>query len=453
MAQGDLTTKGKCNFCGITIAWKQVKSTKGHPERWLLCDARIDENGNIIRVTVKNGKGRTVKRPQPGDAHTCDAVLEGKVRSGEHRPEGLPQRHPVPGDTDCPERLNGVRCIWQIDHWPATKHETPSGSKWPTCPSGLAPETHQEIQPPVLPAEIDYGRIRRELVTILDEYGVKPPPMTIEVKAPEQDPITVKGITHPNLPVLIRYIARRQHGYLFGPAGTGKTFAAGQAAEALGLRSAVVSMPGIQSPSRLFGFETANGKLVETVLFDYWKNGGVLILDEFDRGIPQVNTSLNSCLENGRAVFGGQSHEAHADFVVVGTGNTDMRGATMDYTAAQPQDYSTAKRFAFVAWENDLATEHKLVAAIIGDGPASTLIEFCEALREAIKRAAMDKILCGPRESMRIAEDFKAGTSMVEAFNAWVRCGLDADAWDALLADAGSIPVIEKVIAAPEVTE
>jgi hypothetical protein len=441
MAKGNLTTRGRCNFCNAVIAWKSVTKTPEWPSGWQLCNAQRDENGALVKVMVKNGKGRTALRPTPGALHSCSAVLNGKVRGGKERPEGLKppepsspyavQYAPKPPETSSPpppeptERPEGSG-PGPIPHYESRPVETES----------KAPVQHITYEP------IDYGRIRTEMVKILDEYGVEPPPTIIKVEQAGQ-PTKVEGIAHPNLPRLIRLVAARIHTYLTGPAGTGKTFAAIQAAEALGLRVAVFTMPGIQSPARIFGFENAKGEYIPTVFASYFEHGGVLVADELDRMIPQVAASLNSSLENGRAVFGGRTVEAHKDFCLVATGNTDMRGATMDYTAGQPLDYATAARFAFVDWPNDLATETKLVKAIIGLRPAGRLLDFFERLRHAVSRAAIEKILCGPRESMRVAQDLKMGTSVETAMDSWVRRGLDSDAWDALIGDAGGLPIIE----------
>jgi hypothetical protein len=449
-----MATNGRCNACGAVIAWHRAASG------WLLCNPKLDANGQPERVQVKNGKGRLTwkKVPDTDKMHTCEGALEGKKRAST-------AAAPQPAPPSTPEReidpeyqeVSAKQCKKTSGGWYCTRTQGHTGEhvaclaygvvgrpngRWPN--EAVPSPWKEKVEAGVKPSHGDIeGMVRGTMKTILDEYGIEPPAARVEVVTGSVVR-RVDGITHPNLPRLIGLIARRRNVYLHGPSGNGKTYAGGQAADAVGLRYAVMSMPGIQSPSRIFGFENARGEFVSTVFAEYFERGGVLIADELDRMIPQVATSLNSTLENRQAVFGGRVVNAHPDFVMVATGNTDMRGATMDYTAGQPQDYSTAARFAFLEWPNDEETERKLVAAIIERTPAGKLVDFMGRLRKAVKLASLEKILCGPRESMRIAEDLRHGATIKDALDTWVRRGLDQDAWDSLILDAGGMLEVSK---------
>lgn len=369
---GRATTGGKCNACGALIAWAKVGGV------YRLHDPERNESGEPVMRTVRQN-GRDVLQRVPSGLHNCSGVASGVPHGGNVQPE--------------------------VKHQSAT------------------PANIENIE----------GIVRGTMRVILDELGVKPPPRVIEVKKNGEVTGRVEGLSHSCMPRLISLMARRRHSYLYGPAGTGKTHAAMQGAAALGLTASVMTMPGIQSPTRLFGFEDAAGRYVATVFADRWRNGGVLIADEMDRVIPQVGASLNSALENGYVVLGGECVPCHTDFVLVGTGNTDLRGATIDYTAAMPQDYALAARFAFVNWPIDEEVERELAARYISSAQAMALQRYMSALRSACKALSVDKVLCGPRETMRIAEDVSHGASYEEAFSSFVRRGLEEELWGAIV--------------------
>ena len=369
---GRATTGGKCNACGSLIAWAKVGGV------YRLHDPKRDEYGNPTMRTVRQN-GRDVLQREAEALHNCSGVTAGVPNGGHTETSKATTTHAI-GATEDVERL-----------------------------------------------------VRGTMKTILDELGVKPPPRVIEVKQSGEVTGRVEGLSHSCMPRLLQLMARRRHSYLYGPAGTGKTHAAIQAAGALNLTASVMTMPGIQSPTRLFGFEDAQGRYVPTVFAERWRNGGVLIADELDRIIPQVGASLNSALENGYVVLGGECVPCHPDFVLVGTGNTDLRGATIDYTAAMPQDYALAARFAFVHWPIDEDVERELAAHHLPSAQAVALQRYMSALRSACRALSVDKVLCGPRETMRIAEDVSHGASYNEAFASFVRRGLEDELWSSLV--------------------
>jgi hypothetical protein len=104
-----------------------------------------------------------------------------------------------------------------------------------------------------------------------------------------------------------------------------------------------------------------------------------------------------------------------------------MRGATVEYTSARPIDYATAARFLFLAWDYDHAFEDRLLSSILPDGAHVPLVTWRRAVYAALRRDRVIKVLCGPREAIRIAQALKRGTTIQTAVNSWVWRGLDAD--------------------------
>lgn len=397
-----------CNRCGNPIAWRNVYRRPGDPRSpWEPMEPLKDENGEFVYVEQKNGKdrngnSRTVRRMKASDTpHRCGnpAPTERPTAPGTTpTPETNPEPHPEP-------------------------HQMPTQSTQPA--QSIDPETLRAI-------------VRGELVEAIKALGIEPPPVRIEVNVngtPRQSP---KGeILHPAVHSLVRYLMAedglpRTHVYLYGPAGSGKTFGAGQAASLVGLRSGVVTMPGMTA-GKLMGIEQPHGKRTATLFSDFFKNGGVLVLDEFDRCLAPVAAMLNSCLENRVLVEGDERFEAHPDFVVVATGNTDCRGATRTYTSAQPIDLSTVARFRFIHWQYDEGHETAMVKR---EQPNAyrPILQWARGVRRMLTADRIDTVFCGPRESLGIARDLRRGVTFADAAFANVWRGLDPLTMDRYIA-------------------
>jgi MoxR-like ATPase len=268
---------------------------------------------------------------------------------------------------------------------------------------------------------------------ILDEYGIEPPPTRIRVEVQGKSHESGQDeIVHPCVAELVSYIARRRHVYVHGPAGGGKTYGAEQACKLVGLDAAVITMPGM-TYSKILGFKAADGSDTSSTLLDCFEFGKVAILDEFDRTLPAVAAALNSMLENGKYAIGKRIITKHADFCVIATGNTDLRGGTRVYTSAQPIDYATAARFAFVSWPYDQTHEQSLVRSILPPVPSKALVAWIRKMRANLTRDHIETVLCGPREAYRIAEDVSFGVAIERSAEAWIWRGLDRAVVDRLV--------------------
>lgn len=401
-----------CQYCGrVEIAWHQ-----GSNRRWVAYQAARNEHGEVLRREERNG-GRTVRRP----------VAD--LNKRHYPPANSSQRT----ETECEE--------WTAQKASERKRggkrtETllpPLPSPTPLLPLPLPWQVWTPEPPPSAPApDVIRSQVRSEMITILDEYGIKPPSQEIIVQRPDGMEIRIDGPTHEQVPQLLRLIGRGLHVYMYGAAGGGKTHAACQALQAVCGHAAVITMPGITA-GKLFGFTDAGGRYVHTAFVDAYTSGGGIVLDELDRALPQVASALNSVLENRRATFNGEEVQMHENFRLVATGNTDMRGANRTYTGAQPQDLATAARFRFMVWRYDNKLESALTSAVIPESAAAALLTWVRRLRAQLEQDRHDTVFAGPRETMRIAAGLAAGETLEDEVEGWIFRGLTRETVTRLL--------------------
>lgn len=207
----------------------------------------------------------------------------------------------------------------------------------------------------------------------------KGPTITIEIKK-EDKKIEIEGIFNSNMPAIIKSIDEGENIYMYGPAGTGKSYTAQQVAKALGLDFYESSQ--VLFAHDIRGFVDANGNYIETPFYKAFRFGGLMHLDELDSCAPEAIVQFNNAIANRIYDFPGIGRvEAHKDFRVIASGNTRMAGASLEYTSRCVMDQSTVNRFGFVEikYERDLEN-----AFSKGD---SELVDFAHDFRRAVKAA------------------------------------------------------------------
>lgn len=178
---------------------------------------------------------------------------------------------------------------------------------------------------------------------------------------------TVKGMRHAQLEDLIRVAALRLSTLMVGMAGTGKTHATEQVAEALGLPYYTMSVGAQTSKSDIIGFMNANGGYVRTLFREAYENGGVFLMDEIDAGNANVLIQVNAALSNGLAAFpDNKMVKKHKNFVFVASANTYGTGMNRQYVGRNQLDAATLDRFTILDWEIDDELEQKLATGVSG---------------------------------------------------------------------------------------
>jgi cobaltochelatase CobS len=192
---------------------------------------------------------------------------------------------------------------------------------------------------------------------------IQGPPPVIEVKLPDGSKIELGEKvpnSHPLQTELIMLCGMRKNVLLVGPAGTGKTTAAENAAKALGLKFYPFSVGAQTSKTDISGYQDAHSRLVRSIFREAYEHGGIFLLDEVDAGNANVLTLLNSALSNGYFSFPDAVLAKHADFVCVAAGNTYGNGADRQYVGRNQLDAATLDRFITLDWDYDLKLEARI---------------------------------------------------------------------------------------------
>ena len=173
--------------------------------------------------------------------------------------------------------------------------------------------------------------------------------------------------------VILSDFAAKNNVYLYGPAGTGKTYIAKEVAKAVGYKTITINCNQFTAPLEIIGGQTIDG-YQEGKLIEAWGNlnlginprtqseyeGALLLIDELPKLDPNTAGVMNDALSavkdpdevvNGRVIpkniFNGRNEAiALKNFFAIGTGNTLLLRPDPNYTANFAQDASLQDRFA-----------------------------------------------------------------------------------------------------------
>lgn len=176
---------------------------------------------------------------------------------------------------------------------------------------------------------------------------------------------------------------------LVGPAGCGKTTAAEQLAQALGVPFHNLTFTAGASETWLFGRQTPNGFVPGSFWLAY-KDGGVFLADEFDAGDANLILSINTAIENGHCFnpINGESVKRHKDFVLIAACNTFGKGADGTYTGRNRLDAASLRRFAGSTIAVDYNPEIEKALC-----PDDKLRETLQSVRTELKRLGSTEIV------------------------------------------------------------
>lgn len=213
-----------------------------------------------------------------------------------------------------------------------------------------------------LKAKIDFLSDRIEEVA-----AKQPKKVHITITTPEKT-VEMKEHIHPIFEQVMFHVNCGDNVMLVGPKGCGKTKLCEQIAKALGRKFGAISLSGGVTESKLFGRlvpNITNGKneFHSTPLVDAASYGHVFLLDEVDRGDPNVLLSLNMLLANRKMVLDRAKDpivDLHEDFLCLAAANTWGSGADRQYVGANQQDGAFTERFVQLDMDYDTHLEESL---------------------------------------------------------------------------------------------
>ena len=256
-------------------------------------------------------------------------------------------------------------------------------------------------------------------VTTLETYNI-----------PDKISVKIEG-AHKELARVVSRLNAGYNVYCYGPAGSGKTTLAAQAATALNLD--FYHTGALLMKYELTGYNDAGGNYVSTTFYECYKNGGLFLFDEIDASNPQAVTAFNQAIENGEMTFPCGLVKVHKDFKVIAAANTNGTGATNQYKR-NTLDGATLDRFARIELQYDLDLEVRLAIAeyqrIAGaDANLSPAYSFITTVQQARKKAAEKRIdvIISPRSSIRGCGIIAMGDSVKMAINECFGASLSVD--------------------------
>lgn len=275
------------------------------------------------------------------------------------------------------------------------------------------------------PKAIDHAEVERIAREVIN--GVVYPTRTVIVRDGERTEI--EGNTHPRLADVVMAVSAGEHVMMVGPAGTGKSTIAEQAAASLNMSSYSISLSPQTPASALLGYMQAAGEYVRTLFREAYEHGGVFHFDEVDNAHPSVLAVINAGLANGHMAFPDGMVKRHDNFRTVASANTYGRGANRQYVGRQQLDAATLDRFAVVTIDVDEALETALVYATgVAKATADKVLTYVRKLRRAGEENGLNVVL-SPRASVGMARLLHAGFDWDQAVDSRVRRGLDDTTW------------------------
>lgn len=251
-------------------------------------------------------------------------------------------------------------------------------------------------------------------------------PTIVEVKYDDGSLKKIEGSTHKCLPEVLQVLAARCHVMMVGPAGTGKSTLAEQAAEALELSYFSISLSPQTPASALLGYMNATGQYVPSLFRMWYEYGGIFHFDEMDNAHPSILATVNAALANGQMAFPDGMVKRHDSSRAAGSANTFGRGADRQYVGRSPIDGATLDRFFVIVVEYDNALEDALAVAT-GYDAWSAVVEIVRGLRKNAVSQNMN-VIVSPRASIDICKVMAAGGSWSLCKEGRLRRGLsDAD--------------------------
>lgn len=248
------------------------------------------------------------------------------------------------------------------------------------------------------------GNLKAELKKLRQEIDAKENKKTIDITIKNGNKLKNLGTQHYQFENLLKYVQTQLNIYLVGSAGSGKTTAAKNCADALNIPFYFTGA--INSEYKLTGFINAQGTIVSTEFRKAYENGGLFLFDEIDASFPQAILAFNAALSNDFMDFPDKKVEKHKDFYCIAAANTYGSGADREYVGRNQLDAASLDRFVFLDWNIDENLERSIAKNDVW-------VDYVQKVRRAAQKLGL-RILISPRASYKGATLLAAGINRKE---------------------------------------
>ena len=278
---------------------------------------------------------------------------------------------------------------------------------------------------------LDEARVT-EIARAIVKQEVGLAPIRIQVCEP-CGKVAEVGTQHRAFGDLVTMLVAGCNVYLAGPAGTGKTTGARNAATALskmwGREVPFYFNGAIDSEHKLLGFTDAQGRVVCRPFREAFTKGGVYLFDEVDASLAGALLAFNAALANNHCDFPDGCLEKHPDFRCIAAANTWGFGATHDYVGRAKLDEAFRDRFAMLNWDTDEALERHIALTNIEDeNLGSKWITYVQQCRSKAKTSGI-RCVISPRASIYGCALLNVGQAWDKVSESCVRKGMPEESW------------------------
>ena len=221
----------------------------------------------------------------------------------------------------------------------------------------------------------------------IDDIVLNAPPQKVFLQEPKKVSVQVDGLVHEAFPRFAKLAHVGIPIYIYGPRGCGKNTLCEQYAKARNLHFGFVSCTQGMSEAKLTGCSRPTGATGEwqfrtTDFVNCYEQGGVYLIDEMDAADPNVMLCIQAAIAGNQLPLVDRPKKPYAekspDFVLIGAGNTDGKGATEDYHARSKMDAAFLDRFLPFPMTYDPVLEKKIC-------PDKELYDFFIGVRALIE--------------------------------------------------------------------
>jgi len=238
----------------------------------------------------------------------------------------------------------------------------------------------------------------------LDEFrNLMPVRHDLYITVPDHTVVMPDVKPHFQLQRMVDWLNIREHVWAAGPAGSGKTTAAEQAAQVLSLPVYILPCGMSTNDWSLLGFTNPSGQYVPGHMRQPFEHGGVFVLDEIDNTNASVLTTINGALSGRSYQFPDALVPRHPDFVVVGCANTWGTGPDRQYVGRNQLDAATLDRFKRIPWGYDEDAEYDWAGR-----DQATWVGYVQRVRRCVNELSM-RVVVSPRASIGGASGLRNG--------------------------------------------